>query len=787
MDVTSFLKTVVTTDEGWFCMLVGPPNGSGWHEEWFEWPRQLDDIVARAKEVAPDNNVYYTPHLYSFKRSTKDNVLPSRTLVVDLDDALLPTINTPTITVETSPGRHQGYWILREPLTPDLLEPLSRQLTYSIADADRGCWSLGHKMRVPDTFNHKYPSGPKLVKVVSAAQTIYRDLKLGGVAKLIAQADDEVESWVPDLSGISEGPRELWAKVRSSLPRKIVASYDRRAEDRSAALWALLLALFRAGYDRNQVFYVAQESANNKFKDNRYHADLDLAKDVLRAERQLKAGGSTEDLKSRIQEARRMPGMVNERRIYISALVRDALASGGTFMATADGQEWYIREDTGRPVPLTRSNDYLNSILEIRFGLNATEPEQRYVINSLISSTKERGTPGVTAALSHYDQENNSLLVHTGRRDVYYLDARNTSTVANGNLGVVFPWRLTEDPFDPDLGDPLSLDTLFEGCFDNLDDLSPQQALALLKAWLLFMLFRDAAVGKPILALFGQPGSGKSTLFRRIYTFLYGPSKAINSVTSADDYDHAVSHDPLVVFDNVDTWVSWLPDKLALSAANSDLVKRKLYTDSDTVVLKRQALVGITAHNPKFRREDIVDRLIMLNFHRLEAFTSETEILRKIIANRDRLWGQLLLDAQKVMGSPWPQDHEVPKFRVNDFAKIGLWIAKALGFEDDFRSAIVVNGQEQIHFNLEEEEALVTVIKQWSTKVHNKEWYTAGELWQMWSLMVDDAGAFQRAYKNAVGLGKKLWTMQETLKTVAQIEYSQDDKTGVRMWRITPR
>ncbi len=786
MDATSFLKTVVTTETGWFNMLIGPPDGSGWHDEWFEWPRQLDDIIARAQEAAPNNNVYFTPHLYSFKRSTKDNVLPSRTLVVDLDDALIPTINIPTITVETSPNRHQGYWILRESVEPELLEGMSRQLTYSIPDADRGCWSLGHKMRMPDTLNHKYSSGPKLVKVVSAAQTIYRDLKLISGSKLLAQVEDGVDSWTPDLSAVTEGPRELWSKVKPSLPRKIAASFDRRQEDRSAALWALMLALFRAGLDRNQVFMLANESANNKFKDNRYHADLDLAKDVLRAERSLKHGGSSEDIKTRISEARRMPGMVNERRAYMSSMVRDAMSSSGTFMATTDGQEWYVREDTGRPVPLTRSNDYLNSLLETRFGLNATEPEQRYVINNLISTTKERGQSGVTASLSHYDKENNSLLVHTGRRDVYYLDPRSVSTVVNGNLGVLFPWRLTEDPFDPDLSDPLSLDTLFEGCFDNLDELKPNQALALLKAWLMFMLFRDAAVGKPILALFGQPGSGKSTLFRRIYTFLYGPSKAINSVTSADDYDHAVSHDPLVVFDNVDTWVAWLPDKLALSAANSDLVKRKLYTDADTVVLKRQALVGITAHNPKFRREDIVDRLIMLNFHRLEKFNSETAIIQEIIMNRDRLWGQLLLDAQKVMATAMPHENEVPKFRVNDFAKLGLWIARALGFEEDFRSAILVNTQEQVHFNLEEEEVLVTVIKKWIGQPRKKEWYTAGELWENWGLMVEDQGAFQRAYKNAVGLGKKLWTMQETLKSVASIEYDQDHQ-GVRLWRITAR
>lgn len=783
MDQVSFLKTVVTTPEGWFDLLIGPPDGSGWHDEWFQWPNDIDNIVARAQEAMSDNNVYFTAHLYEAKRSTKDNVLPSRTIQADLDDALIPTINVPTITVETSPGRHQGYWILREPHSPDVLEPMSRLLTYSIPDADRSGWSLGHKMRLPDTLNHKYSSGPKLVKVVSAAQTIYRDLKLGS-HKWQALNAEEVDEWTPDLESIKEGPRELFAKLKGGLPRRVAAAYDVRQQDRSAALWAFMLACFRAGADRNQVFLLAKNSANNKFSENRYHADTDLAKDVLRAERTLKRGGGQEDIRTRLQEARQLPGAVNERRAYMSALVRDSMSATGSFVATSDGQEWYIREDTGRPVPLTRNNDYLNSLLEIRFGLNATEPEQRYVINSLISTTKERGQVGITSSLSHYDAANKVLLVHTGRRDVYYLDPRNVSTVANGNLGVVFPWRLNEDPFDPDLSRPLPLDMLFEGCFDNLDDLSPAQALALLKAWLLFLLFRDEAVGKPILALFGQPGSGKSTLFRRIYTFLYGPSKAINSVTSADDFDHAVSHEPLVVFDNVDTWVSWLPDKLALSAANSDLVKRKLYTDADTVVLKRQALVGITAHNPKFRREDIVDRLLMVNFHRLPEFKPETRILQEIVQVRDQLWGGLLKDAQKVMGTPMPDETDIPKFRVNDFARLGLWISRALGFEEDFRGALAVNATEQTQFNLEEEDILVNTMKKWLARNPQKEWYTASELWTAWQLQAEDEMTFRRFYKNAVGLGKKLWTLQETLKALFDIEYMLDEKQGIRMWRI---
>lgn len=784
MDTASFLKQVVTTPEGWFSLLIGPPDGSGWHEEWYRWPIDLDAIAARADASAQRANVYFTAHLYSQQDSHKEYALASRTIQCDLDEAVVPTINPPTVLVETSPGRHQGYWILRDPMPTDILEPLSKQLTYSIADADRSGWSLGHKMRVPGTLNHKYASGPKQVKVISAAAQAYKELKLGG--KHLLETEQGEDTFTPtELENM--GPRELWATVKPTLPRKVQAQYDLRSQDRSAAMWALMLSLFRTGLDRNQVFWLAKESVNNKFADNKYHADLDLSKDVLRAERALRSGGDIEDIRTKVLDARRLPGLQAEKRAYIAALVRDAMAQQGSFVSTSDGQGWYIREDTGRPILITRNSDHLNSLLELRYGLNSSEGEHRYVVAAIMSSVTERGRPGIVSALSYYDKANEMLLLHTGRREVMQIDKQGTSVVANGNLGVVFPWRSNEDSFEPDLEEPVSLDVLFEGCFNNLLEATPAQALALAKAWLYFLFFRNDAVGRPILALFGQPGSGKSTLFRRIYTLLYGPGKAVNSVTNPDDFDYAVATDPVVVFDNVDTWAAWLPDKLALSASTSDLVKRKLYTDSDTITLKRQALVGITAHNPKFRREDIVDRLIMINLHRLQTFKPETEILNRILMQRDQIWGGIVNDLQKVLREPQPLEDEIPRFRISDFARIGVWVSRALGFETAFRDALQHNLADQTAFNLEEEDLLVDTIKQWLTlpaqTANPTRTWTSAELWTEWSLLARDPLNFSRMYRNAVQLGKKLWTLQETLGSVFKIEYELDTR-GTRIWRI---
>lgn len=779
MDITAFLKTVITTDEGWFELLIGPPNGEGAFQEWFHWPEELPKIVESAMKYRDANNVYFSSHLFNRKDSHKPFVLPSRTIQADLDDAMPPTMRPPSVLVETSPGRHQGFWLYSTMMPPEQLEGLSRATTYGIPQADRSGWSVGHKMRVPDTFNHKYEGPPRSVRVIASTLAEYDP----DVTRIPIPAPEP--SWTPEP--IDGSVRELWVKTRKNVPKDVRDAYDKRAQDRSAALFRLTTALFRQGLNRDEVFAIAQQSANNKFADNKYHADIDLAKDVLRAERavQLNDIDGMTDIE-RVKAMRALAAPIDDRRKFIAEHVQNRMSQMGSFVTTDDGTDWYILETEGRPTTLSRRNDYLASILETRFALNGVETEQKYTINFLISAKSRVASRGTLGILSHFDPQSNRVLLHTGGREVLQIDSKGISTATNGDFGLIFPWRSGEALFEPDFRNPLSVEGIFDGCFDNLIEMEPVHALAIMRAWLLFLLTRNAAASRPLLALFGQPGSGKSTMFKRMLAFLYGPGKSLNSITSPEDFDHAVSTDPFVAFDQIDQFPpAWLPDKLALSAAQSVLQKRKLYSDNDSVHVVRQALIGVTAHNPQFRREDIVDRFLMFNFRRLDKFIPESSIIGEIVRNRNRLWGGLVNDLQAMLATSMPSEAETPAFRVSDFARIGLWAARALGFESDFRQAITSNTGEQMAFNLEEEDLLVETIKRWLAKSPDPEhWYSVADLWSRWSLAARDAQNFERTYRNAQKLGRKLWALHATLKSVFDIEFRFDETEGKRLWRI---
>jgi hypothetical protein len=322
---------------------------------------------------------------------------------------------------------------------------------------------------------------------------------------------------------------------------------------------------------------------------------------------------------------------------------------------------------------------------------------------------------------------------------------------------------------------------------ENLTNLQPNEALALLKVWFLFVLLRNAASSRPIIATFGQPGSGKSTLFKKVYVILFGRRKSLGAVTNMDDFDHNVAADPLVVLDNVDTWEKWLPDRIALSAGTSDLIRRKLYTDSESVTLKRQAMVGVTAHNPQFGREDVADRFLLFAFRRFTKFFSEEPIYHDLYARRNRIWGAIIADIQRVLATPLPILGEAPQFRIEDFARIGLWISRALGCEQDFRDSIKDVKSAQQSFSLEEEGMLVNAVRKFADtqtkRADGPQYYSASDLWSMVLMCADDERGFTNRYRNAVNLSKKLSSMQDSLKKIISIEFDSDD-AGVRRWKI---
>lgn len=783
MNTTDFLRTVVTCDQpGYFCLAVSN-GGSGWFEHWYKWPQELPEIVERADNAKRTANVYFSSYLFRAPQSTKANVLPTRTIQADLDDADVTRLpKPPTVLVETSPGRHQGYWVLKEGVDLETHETLSKKLTYSIPLCDRSGWPLGKKVRVPNTYNYKYSDGPKDIKIVSTSTVPLGSEEfeaLPEVSQYLVEHFDAKFIEGEARHGVKEHPIELLERIKNDIPVKVYVTYDRTQDDRSEAIWALMCWSFKAGLNRDEVFTLTQGSANNKYRDNKYRAEADLARDVLRAEHTVKT--NQQDPKLTIYNIMKSSVPTIDKRRAVYGTVIDEMKKQGVFLHSTTDKGWYIRRDVGRPIAVELLSEKLRSMLDIQFGLNQTEPESRYCIAGLKAHVSTLPDTAIEAALSKYNPQDNTMLLHTGKRSVIKITSDDITAADNGCDDTVFPWIPSVEPFTPNYRAPIDWGSElfgngtrgFGSGVDNITNMTPVQALALFKTWFLFVLFRDAAHTRPVIANIGQPGSGKTCIFKRVYTTLYGRRKSIGAVTTQEDFDHTVSSEPLLVLDNVDTWEKWLPDRLALSAGTTDHNKRKLWTDSDSVTMRRQAIIGVTAHNPKFGREDVADRFLLFTFSRFERFISEEMILADLSEKRNVIWGGIIHDIQRVLRTPVPETG-IPQFRIEDFARYGLWIARALDCEDDFKSAIEDVKSAQQTFSLEEEGLLVGAITRFVERAKEPKPYTSAQLWGMLEASADEPQSFKVAYRNSVVLGKKLSALQASLRKIIYIEQTTD-------------
>lgn len=810
MDTVEFLNAVVT---GPVPIIDEPTGPTGrfllclrnhtipWLEQYYAWPDDLDHVLDKIKSVRDNYDIYFTSHLFDEDESTKQHVLPTRTIQADLDNAALDDIPyEPSILVETSPSRYQGYWFIdpKASLELDNLELLSKNLTYSIVNADRTGWSLGHRVRVPGTLNLKYNTGPHEVKVVAASLKEYLPEDLALIEQpstaILAITDNNFIDTASDIT-LEIGPQELMATYKTRIAQSVYLEYisGTPSSDRSRSLWALMCSCFEIGLSRDEVFWLAKHSPNNKFALNlRYNADRELAKDILRAEQHVRV--KVVDIRSVIDSFRTAPLLpINGAAMFKMRAVHDATVTAmrtqGKFLKVRGGLPYFVLSDTGRPVPMSQGSEHFRALLHTRYGFNSADHDYRYVHSGLLDLGTELDDHNEEGVIAHFDKPENVLYFHNGARDVYRVTTTSVSKVVNGDCGVVFPWYEMLEPFTPDLTNPEEnwADAVF-GDLHNASNMLPSEAKALLKVWLMFSLFKSGVSTRPLLALFGPPGAGKSTIPHRVYSLFYAKRLAVQGITFPTDFDMASNRLPVYCIDNLDTYVGWILDRLAQAIGDSDNLKRKLFTDVDMIVFRRRAMIAITSHNPKFTREDITSRLLLVSLAEITGhmLKDETAMAQYILDHRPQLWGGIIRDAQRVLATPPVVDASV-KWRIQDFCTLGERIAIAVGCREDFNNGLRAMLVTQTDTLLQQDENLISAILAYAHAHVLPEYIPANDLWSALMTYTTNQTSFAKYYKNATVLSRKLQLMQSTLQTLVTISYQVNPATRSKIWSISAK
>lgn len=285
-----FFRLVFGQSSGYVCIAVmQATNRKNFKERFFKYPDDIDPMGQYIEDNFTGNNIYFCPQLFVERRREKGTVGATPNVWADLDtcdpDILLLR---PSITVESSPGRYQGYWLLDPILDPDDAQDIARRIAYNHAEdgADRSGWDLTQLLRVPFTYNYKYGEGATapIVKPIEATKTYYEKSDFDVYPETPEYRHIDIKMPAASDMPFATGEEVLQSRRQGLNPLVWKYFTEEPAENTwSQILWNLHMLLFEQGFSREEVFLVARDSKCNKFARDGM-PEVMLWKDVCRAE-----------------------------------------------------------------------------------------------------------------------------------------------------------------------------------------------------------------------------------------------------------------------------------------------------------------------------------------------------------------------------------------------------------------------------------------------------------------------------------------------------------------------
>jgi len=267
-----------------------------------------------------------------------------------------------------------------------------------------------------------------------------------------------------------------------------------------------------------------------------------------------------------------------------------------------------------------------------------------------------------------------ALYLSNGDGAAAKITAGAVCTVDNGADGVLFaagktlaPWKLTE-PRD-----------VFESCtlFRNAH-CGASHGKLLLQLW--FYSFATMPRSKPPLGLIGEIGAGKTRTAKAVAE-LYGiPFRAAKVEEGLEsNFWPNVNEGGLFILDNADSKCRWLADAIAAAATDGGSQRRKLYTNSETVLLRANAWLAVTSANPTFGNDaGLADRMLLCRMERRADETGDGVLTDEILANRDAGLSHIAHTLQQALADTGPTPAKLNE-RHPDWAAFAVKIGRALG------------------------------------------------------------------------------------------------------------
>jgi hypothetical protein len=471
-----------------------------------------------------------------------------------------------------------------------------------------------------------------------------------------------------------------------------------------------------------------------------------------------------------------------------TVLLKDLAERGKLYY---EGSLGYFFLEADKKLIAVDDSDKELSCLLANYKLNATEKTFEFVAEALHVESLTKGRPTRVHRFCWFNPATFTLYLFNHASGIYRITADAIELVDNGTDGVLFLHNRRHEPFawvdNQEPGNRFHEAITAKINFE-VGRLSLREQQTIFGLWFLCTFFRSLLPTRPLLAFIGPKGSGKSHTLRIIGIVLFGGQFDVKNLPDKEgDFDAITTNSHFAAFDNADSRVAWLPDRLAICATGGTVSKRVLFTTNQLADYPIECFIGITSRTPHFQRDDVVDRLLIHRVRRIDEgeFVAEQELLASVLSERNRIMTDVmrqLQDAIRALKATAGRSYKT-NFRMADFATFGLRLADAQGSQANMEGIFQRLGQEQAAFTLEGD-SLPELLIHWLTDSRNEQrWVDAAVLFQeLVSISEVEKLAFK--YKSPRSLGQRLGNTEHDLRTVVGVETRADSHLKQKQYRF---
>ena len=493
--------------------------------------------------------------------------------------------------------------------------------------------------------------------------------------------------------------------------------------------------------------------------------------------------------------------ILTERKIKTEVRIRFVcetiikhLSENGKFYK-ACGKYYIFDNETKVLISIEKGNIGLKTLLA-RYQINAARDIFKIIYEALIVHCERFGEETEVYKFAHFNIVSGCLYLKNHNM-IYKITEDNVIKCDNGTEGILFTDTVDVEPYeyvkniDRDYLDEylLSLANYSDTPYFHAED-----AKQMVSIYLHSLFMPDLLQTKPIISTVGTKGSGKTTLLRIMLKCLYGKYADVTAMTNKmEDLDTIIAKRHFIVIDNLDTFSDGVNDKIASYATGVINEKRRLYSDGEVYKERVEAFIGISTRNPVFRRDDVAQRVIIINLDPLTKYSTERQIIEPVLRYRNEILSQIIQKLQYIIKLINEKKYATvsSSFRMADFAHFAtLYLDNHARAErllqniSQTQHALVLDGDILIVY-------LVKYIMDNQRTNIKSEWLTAAKLYKQLDgrAEVDRSDTllrneFRARYDNSISLGKRLSNIKSDISDFIKIETGKN-RGNVTVYRIS--